>query len=135
MYLHWETESWHLRPRLFSLTSTTPDKKCYDKMLKKIILITSVSLIVCIFVLIHQVFFLKSLNDATTFNETTKSPQEKINQTLMFQDINHLFYQGPNHLLLWWQISVKSQTEFRHFAGVLMEHFLEGIALLRHLAH
>ena len=29
-------------------------------------------------------------------------------------------------------MSVKTQTEFLHLAGALMEHFLEGIALLRH---
>ena len=43
--------------------------------------------------------------------------------------------QGPNHLLIWWQISVKSQdilTEFLHLAGALMEHFLEGFGPLGH---
>ena len=38
---------------------------------------------------------------------------------------------GPNHLLLWWQISVKTLTEFLHLAGALMEYFLGGSAPLR----
>ena len=48
---------------------------------------------------------------------------------------------GPKYLhtslMAEWQISVKSQdintTELLHLAGPLMEHFLEGIAPLRHL--
>ena len=36
-------------------------------------------------------------------------------------------YLGPNHLLLWWQM-----TEFSHLAGALMEYFLEGVTPLRH---
>ena len=49
--------------------------------------------------------------------------------------VNYLnFYSdlGSNHLLFWWQISVKTWTDFLHLAGALMEHFLEGIAPLRY---
>ena len=40
-------------------------------------------------------------------------------------------YQGPNHLLHWRQISIKTWTEFLHLAGALLEHFLEMIGLLQ----
>ena len=40
---------------------------------------------------------------------------------------------GPNHLLLWRQISVVTWTEVLYLvAGLLMEHFLDAIDLLRH---
>ena len=56
----------------------------------------------------------------------SKSPdleQQRLGIVDYFEQLNK---HGPNHLLT----SLMAYTEFLHLAGALMEHFLEGSALL-----
>ena len=58
--------------------------------------------------------------------------KEKFNSTNeeIESEVPQIVNLGPNRLLHWRQISVKTLTEVLHLAGALMEHFLEVSAPL-----